>query len=111
VDLDVVRAWADHADGRVLEKVDRGGLDGSQERCSEFARVEAVLVELNEVVVAGLELGEKYGEWVWGECGGLRRVNGLQAGFGVKGNWDAGEFFQVGEPVGVEGEAEVREGL
>jgi hypothetical protein len=38
-------------------------------------------------------------------------VDGLQSGFGVEGNRDAGEIFEMGEPAGIEREAEVRKWL
>jgi hypothetical protein len=38
-------------------------------------------------------------------------VDRLQSGFGVEGDCDPGEVFEMREPVGVEREAEVGEGL
>lgn len=59
VDLDMIGMRAHHEDGGANAEVDGGRLDGGQERGGEFVRVEAVLFQVDEVMGAGLELGEK----------------------------------------------------
>ena len=50
---------AHQEDGGANAEVDGGGPDGGQESGGEFVRVEAALFEVDEVMGAGLELGQK----------------------------------------------------
>ncbi len=53
---DVVGDGSNEADGSVGAEVDGGGGDGGEERCGEFAGIEAVFVEEGKALVAGVEL-------------------------------------------------------
>jgi hypothetical protein len=113
VNLDGVVEGASGEYGGVGAKIDGGGADCSEKCGGELARVEALLVEEDETVVAGDECWEEVGKvfggefvcCVWGggwEC--------LQGGSGLKGDADAGESVEAIKEVGIEREAEIGKG-
>jgi hypothetical protein len=57
LDLDCVADRASGEDGRVGAKVDGGGRDGAEKCSGELVGVEAVLIEEDEAVGAGVECG------------------------------------------------------
>ena len=114
VDFDGVVEGASGEDGRVGAEVDGGGADGGEKCDGELARIEAVLVEEDEAVVAGGEGWEKAGEICRGEF--VVRVWRVRAGRACrvvlvwKGTRMPERMMEAVEEVGVEGEAEVGEG-
>jgi hypothetical protein len=91
-------------------EVDGGGSDGGEKRDGELARIEALLVEEDEALVAGDERGKEMREILRGEdvvCGGDVRWEGLQGGVGVEWNADAGEGVEAFDEIGIQREAEV----
>jgi hypothetical protein len=113
LDLDGVADGASGEDGCVGLEVDGGGMYGGEKRCGELTGVEAVLVEEDETVVAGVECGYEVGELCGGEfivCGGDFGREGLQGGVGLEGDANAGESVEAVEEVGIEREAQVGEG-
>jgi hypothetical protein len=77
-----------------------------REKCAgELTGVEAVFVEENESVVAGVECGYEVGELCGGEfivCGGDFGREGLQGGVSLEGNANAGENVKTVKESGIE---------
>jgi hypothetical protein len=110
LDLDGVVDGASREDGCVGPEVDGGGMYGGEKCGGELARVEAVLVEEDETVVAGVECGKEAGELCGGQfvvCDGDFGREGLQGGVSLEGDANAGENAEAIEEGGIEREAEV----
>jgi hypothetical protein len=110
LNLDGVLDGTSGEDGCIGPEVDGGGMYGGEKCGGELARVEAVLVEEDETVVAGVERGKKAGELRGGElvlCDADFGREGLQGGVCLEGEAKAGENAEAIGEFGVEREAEV----
>lgn len=104
----------DGDNGVVLADGHFGGFGGQRQGGAEVARVEALLLDEEEVVFAGVEVGDEGGCFGGGkpavvaDFGKLRqspRMAGLERDSGAEGDSFAGEVFDSGKVVGVEIEA------
>jgi hypothetical protein len=113
LDLDGVVDGASGEDARMGAEVDGGGAYGGEKGVSELTGVEAVFLEENEMVVAGVECGKDLGEVCrreFASWGGDAGWKGLQGGVGLEGDLNTGENAEAVEERWVEREAKVGEG-
>jgi hypothetical protein len=113
MDQDGVVERTSGEDRGVGAEVDGGALEGSAKCSSELARVEALLLEEEEMVVAGAKRREEVSKVLGSEfasCAGGARRESLERGVGLEGDADAGEDVELIEKVGIEREAEVGKG-
>jgi hypothetical protein len=99
-------------DGCVGAEVDGGGANGGEKCGGELARIEALLVEEKEAVVAGDELWDEAGEVFWREdvvCIGRTGRKSVQGCVGLEWDADAAESMEAVEKIWIEGQAEVGE--
>ena len=113
MNLDGVVERISGEDGGVGAEGDGGALDSGAKCGGELAGVEALLVEEEEMVVAGGKRWEEVRKVFGSEfvsCAGGARRECLERGVGLEGDAAAGEGMELIEKVGIEREAEVGKG-